>query len=604
MKTTKRKPNPIGHQLVRALTKDQVADVLTAIFDLIDDQKLNALSLNVDKDLATTLSRIVSTKTKDTKRPTLKRIVSDQKYIEEWDELWSAWGEVALEAGEEEGKYIYQEHHWEAPYFAGDTLAEDLDRIAEKMLPRLERIYALGTADANIFVEGIQEIGSCIYDLPEWMGADHEGFCLGPAATRCVLKWEWLVASSKARPSPAFVERILAIEDSSELVDLDGSAMVEFFLALPEKPQRQIHEYLTANRVNAKWQEKLRSARSKWHQIYQAFSESFNPAMFLENCLAALHENWRYGLPLVENLLKKKEYMEAAAVIEQTFSSRLHYRANMSWRPEESLLIDFMRYAYDAPEKEIIKLLKHWIVIAERISQTERVAALKLQRVTYEKPHQWQAVIEVYKELRELPYANMMARLFSQWQAFILGHSVDATEETRKAMSDSWIHWLIETGVDEAKDERWFAQKVHAWLEHLCQNPAEFKKHHLLVYTLTLDLAQESSLKKDYPKLFRFVLGDIYVNRESAPARRAWLEKMQGKKFIPRLMKCWTQNIAMLVPDPARAHQSAYQEHAEWLAVVNELNPTACRAMINKWRVDHKKRKNLWLAIKEQHLPG
>jgi len=116
-------------------------------------------------------------------------------------------------------------------------------------------------------------------------------------------------------------------------------------------------------------------------------------------------------------------------------------------------------------------------------------------------------------------------------------------------------------------------------------------------------LAQKSSLQKQYPKLFAVVLNHGYVDRECAPTRRAWLEKMQGEKFIPRLMQCWKQNVAVLVPDPAHSPKSTYEYHAQWLAVVNELNPAACRTVIDHWKIDHKKRRNLWLAIKKQKLP-
>jgi hypothetical protein len=162
----------------------------------------------------------------------------------------------------------------------------------------------------------------------------------------------------------------------------------------------------------------------------------------------------------------------------------------------------------------------------------------------------------------------------------------------------------METGLDETKNKQWFAQQVENWLEFIYQNPPEFKKQRDLVYTFTQDLAQKSSLPKQYPKLFDLVLNDAYMDRQGAPARRAWLEKMQGEKFIPLLMKCWKQNVAALVPDPARSFKSTYEDHAAWLIVVNELNPKACRAIIDQWKVDHKRRKNLWLAIKAQGLPS
>jgi hypothetical protein len=603
LKTTKPQSVAVGDKLIKALTKDQVAQLLSAIFNLLDEQKLNEMSSTLNEDISTTLSRLLAAKKRKGKPPLPKRIVSDQKYIAEWEKLWSEWDEIAEEAGEEEGKYIYQEHHWEQPYFTGDDLSEDLEQIAEKMLPRLKKIHTLAAADDDVFEQGLQDIEIAIETLPEWLGADSDGFGLGAFATQCVLKWEWLVAGSQKEPAIAFLERLVAIEDGLTLASLDGEAVVKFFMALPKNVKRQIYDYIDANRGYPQWEERLSSAHSKWHQLYHAFSESFSPETYLENCREMLHENGRYGLPLVKNFLKKMEYSEADKVMAETFSSFLRYRTNESWKPEEALLIDFMRYGYQAPENEITQLLKHWKVIAEKLGQAEKAAALKLQIVTYKKPYDWDAVIAVYQEIRTLPFVNVMKKLFNQWQLFIFDHSVQKSEEISKEMKESWIHWLIETGLDEAKNKRWFAQKMETWLEYLYQNPAEFKKQRHLVYTLTQDLAQKSSLQKQYPKLFVHVLNHAYVDHECAPTRRAWLKKMQGEKFIPLLMKCWKQNIAMLVPDPARSSNSFYEDHAAWLEVVNELNPAACRAIIEHWKIDHKKRRNLWLALKAKKLP-
>lgn len=79
--------------------------------------------------------------------------------------------------------------------------------------------------------------------------------------------------------------------------------------------------------------------------------------------------------------------------------------------------------------------------------------------------------------------------------------------------------------------------KTENWLEHLRQNPEAFKKQRSLVYVLTQDLAPGSSLKKDYPKLFGSVLRDASEIREGVALRRAWLAKMEGAAFIPRLIE-------------------------------------------------------------------
>ncbi len=140
------------------------------------------------------------------------------------------------------------------------------------------------------------------------------------------------------------------------------------------------------------------------------------------------------------------------------------------------------------------------------------------------------------------------------------------------------------------------------WLEHLRQNPEAFKKQRSLVCALTQDLASGASLKKDYPELFGFVLREANEIREGVAIRRNWLAKMEGAALIPQRMDCWRQNIARLVPNPAHSAGANYDEHARWLAVVDELNPAACGALIAQWRREHKLRRNLWQALEKHKL--
>ncbi|RLC25309.1 MAG: hypothetical protein DRH21_04190 [Deltaproteobacteria bacterium] len=124
------KSKTIGYRLMEALTKDQIAHMLDAIFDLWGSRKIDDLLHKLNKDVAATLSRLVFSQTASP-----EEIISDEKYREEWEQLWDEWHEIIYEVGDEEGRYAEQEHHWEAPYFDGYSLADDLDKVAEKILP-------------------------------------------------------------------------------------------------------------------------------------------------------------------------------------------------------------------------------------------------------------------------------------------------------------------------------------------------------------------------------------------------------------------------------------------------------------------------------------
>jgi hypothetical protein len=91
-------------------------------------------------------------------------------------------------------------------------------------------------------------------------------------------------------------------------------------------------------------------------------------------------------------------------------------------------------------------------------------------------------------------------------------------------------------------------------------------------------------------------------DRSLKNSRVAWLMNVDGHMFLPSLMECWKKNIGILVPDPSTARKSNYAMHASWMEVVKELNPSVFSDIINRWKIDHARRKNLWVAIKERNL--
>jgi uncharacterized protein (DUF1697 family) len=584
----------IGYRLMEAMTKDQIAHMLDAIFDLWDSRKIDDLLQKLNKDVATTLSRLVFSQTSSP-----ERISSDEKYREEWEQLWGEWEELIYEVGDEEGRYAEQEHHWEEPYFDGYSLAVDLDKVAEKMLPILDKIYRLGIEDDNLFEEELSTIDYHIKEYPEWMSADHEGCYLHHAVTQCVLKWEWLASKS----AMTFVERMIEIEKRLNLIGLDRDTFTDFFDSLSEYDKKQVYEHITSNRTNSIWEERLNSSNSRWHQIYHSFSEIFNPDTYLDTCRALLHENWHYGLPLIDDLLKKNNHSEAEKVYEQTIVSYAGQTSRKDWQPEACLLIFSLMYGYGSADDTVIKLLQDWIQVAGKLNMPSKADSLKLQIVTYQNPYHWDAVAKVFQEINHHPFLSTAAKLIRQWQQFILTIDLGNSFRNDKEPDDCWIRWLMETGLDEGKNEKWFAKKIKTWLESFCRNPStQFQKRQKYICILTRDICDIYALKKRHHNLYRIVSMGTSGYKGSVASRQAWLKKMHADQFIPLIIECWKQNVVKLLPDPSHAHKSVYEEHALWLAVVKEQNPSAYQKVIDKWKIDHKRRKNLWKAIRKSNL--
>ena len=178
--------------------------------------------------------------------------------------------------GDEDGEYVFQEHHWEPPEFDGYALSNELEKISEKLLPILGKIYSLNIEDDEFFQDELKDIESSISGYPEWMGAEYSEFILESCTTICFLKWEWHVACSREQPLKTFLERILALEDDLRIIEFDSTAFVDFFTSLPEDVLKQLYEHIKANKNKSDWEKRLKSSYSKWHKIYNSLSSSIN----------------------------------------------------------------------------------------------------------------------------------------------------------------------------------------------------------------------------------------------------------------------------------------------------------------------------------------
>jgi len=62
-------------------------------------------------------------------------------------------------------------------------------------------------------------------------------------------------------------------------------------------------------------------------------------------------------------------------------------------------------------------------------------------------------------------------------------------------------------------------------------------------------------------------------------------------------MAYWQAHLLNFVPGPEDAHKSDYTAHAQWLAALRELSPLNYETLLEEWRTEHHRRRNLWAAL-------
>jgi hypothetical protein len=588
----------LGARLLRALTDEELAALLDALFEPLDAKGLATLASRVDSGTTAILTGFHDG---DSKKQ--KPIATRAKCEREWESAWERWREVIAELGEEEGRYVDQEHHWEAPYFAGDVFAESLDEVAKNMLPLIDRVPWLWTEEKDLFRDALLEIKEGVDSYPEWMG---EGECdLGPVLTTCFLKWEWCASSTKENGTLELLERIRGTEDALMAISFDNEAFVEFFTSLPRGSQREIHDAMRKLGATAQWQNRLSSSRSKWHRVQNALLAHFDTKGYLEDCMVQLDDEWSYGLPLIEHLVKKHDLASADEVVKKTFASLLsfEYQDDKAWVPEEELILERLGYHSPSPDARIMKLLASATAIARERGNADRAAVLDLQKLMYRDAYRWDDISGAFRKFLVSSIGKPARILLSRWENMMAESSFGPLDGEGIDFDDTWVSWLIEAGIDEAKGRAWFPTKVVQWLALLEGNSKRFKRSRSQIIALAGDLSYVTSIKTSHPRFANLARNEeVQGFKRCASARRAWLKKMGARSIVLPLIACVKGNARSLVPDPEHAHGSRYEEHAQWLRAVKEIDPDAFRKVMDRWRIQHKRRRNLWDALKRAGL--
>ncbi|MCF6290047.1 MAG: hypothetical protein L3J03_03480 [Desulfobacterales bacterium] len=528
---------------------------------------------------------------------------STAKYLEIWHQLWNQWHNLVIEVGDEEGRYAYQDVHWEPPCFDCGSLADDLDEVAEKMLPLLDTIHNTGEEDLEIFAGAIDEIEDNIKSYPEWMcDFDHEEIYVGPVFTRCLLTWEKLHADSAA----SFADRLADLEAGWRCL-LDTKAFIDFLDDFSSEQKQEIYEFITENRGRSFWQERLASPWSGWHHVYHALAKCFNQDTYLKDCGKLLARDWHYGLPVIEDRLMKGDRAGAEEIIKQVFKSYLGRRGQKSWDPEKVLLINRLCYGYGNADTELCSVFDHWLDIAGKEEKHVLKAALAFQLAVYHDPHAWDRIAALVRDFSASPAEQVIRGLCRQWMEYTVTVTLGLGFGRLSNTTPDWLFFLLKTGINQENRE-YFHDRVGNWLHSLGSSlkPREILADNYQVKSyclLTDDILQIAGAAGRYANLRQAVNSLVYGGGKNKKIRHAWLRKFKAEELLDDILSAWQHDIDKFIPAPESAEKSNYDVHALWLAAVHDIDRDFFNRILSNWKTEHKRRRNLWKAVRQKGLP-
>lgn len=596
-----------GDRLFAALTYEEITQLLDVCFTVMPPDLQVRVLQQLQPDTRQTVEQVLDPSQADGGGQSPGGApVSIAKLAQVWSTAWQEWHRIVDAAAQEEGPYMAQEAHWEPPYFDTTIFVEDLETVAATMRPLVRTAFEEAWSPYSGFAEALQEAEEDIAAaMPDWIEI-HDGFYLEEHLTICLLTWEWLMAMDDDQDAFGFAQRIRQWENQFKYVSLQADALVEFFTELSEADQQLVFNGLSAHQETPLWRQSLDNTYDAWHTLYIYFIEQYAPERYLHTLRPTISQQWQNGLPIIEDLLAKHDYSESLAVIEETLAAFLRFTSrDASWDPETSLLFPRVGGGHhgDRYLDSHKTLLGYYRDTAQGLGQTERANALELQLNAFNHCYDWQMMFDAFAAAK-LPKKIRQA-LIQSWRDHIVQQAEPHMWEWGRAKGNDtwWLHWLIESILDTRKGPTWFQNRLAAWLGSLSGKQAASTADFAFLRLLSKDVTEMNGIKHHpYPTFYQAVVSPEYLTASDDTSRQAYLKQYAADDVWDQVMAYWQTHLHDWMPGPETAQQSDYTHHAEWMAALHEVAPSAYETLLAQWRVDHHRRRNLWKAMTEAGL--
>ena len=394
-------------------------------------------------------------------------------------------------------------------------------------------------------------------------------------------------------------------EEQFSLITLDDNTLIDFFTQLSQAQQQRIFAGFTANGETLLWKNTLDNAYSPWHHIYMHTINQYAPERYLVNMRATIPQQWQNGLLVIEDLLAKQDYCQSLTVIQETLDALLRFKkGDNSWTPQTSLLFTVLSgFSYSNQSWEDEKtLLRYYQQTAQGLGEFQLVKALSIQEIALENSHDWSTMFEAFRSADICE--DTRQALFQSWRNYILRrakpHSYYSGLFTGvETVENWWLHWLIDSIADPCLGKTWFQKQITQWLTNLSSDKAQLD----LLRLLSKDLIEIDASAQYYTsRFYQVVIRPQELSVADDASRRMYLQQYAPDDLWKRVISYWREHLHNFIPQPSLAQKSNYTQHVQWMAALKELNSHTYEILLKQWRVDHKRRSNLWKAMNEAGL--
>ena len=570
----------IGQKLIDGLTREEQAELLGRLLGTVRGKARQNLLESLEPEVAAMIEDSSAAGTGS--RPEAS---SNARFAEKFDSVMEEWSDAIWELQDVEGDYICQERQWEPPDLDACKFAEDIDKCAVKTLTMLPRAGKLGLGGESLFFDLCAEIEDSLQNLPEYIYTE-EGISFPENATLCVLTWLDLHSAGEGE----FVRRLRKFIRRVEHVELHGRTIEQFLLAGWNGERKQeLHRIIQSLAAeDPEFAEDVKNPHSFWYTVRHTLAGEFSPAEALRLAKASLEADWSKGLVLIEAARAEGLPEKVLDYCARTIGSYWMAYTRQPFAVHSTMMLE-RRYSRE-PEPGIRRVLKIWRATAKKRGERATEELISIQLVFYTQPHDWDTVRDVLQraEAVETP------PLFQAWKSHILSYYRWAKLDCPGTAGKGWMAELIDAGFSGNYEK--FNQDTIAWLRERLTNAGEPDGIGPPQLKLLADLREIDTSWEKYP-----ILGGILRENHrfpDEPSRLSWLKQADIRALSSAGEEFVRHNLARLVPSPA-AMSSNYERAALWLAAAREIDPRTADGILNDWKTEHKRRRNLWRDLRQ-----
>jgi hypothetical protein len=256
---------------------------------------------------------------------------------------------------------------------------------------------------------------------------------------------------------------------------------------------------------------------------------------------------------------------------------------------------------YDGNPENINTLLRYYKQTVQGLNQTERANALAIQQIGIEQWFNWSKMFAAFIEISVA--ASTRQALFTSWRDYIIRRSQPYSRNqyrTLQTVDSWWLSWLIESVEDRNKGVSWFQAQITQWIDNLPKDRTQLGDSYGLLRLLTKDLTEiYHQGESGYPQFDRVVIRPKEFSTQSDESRREYLKASAPDNLFDLVMNYWKVNLHQFMPKPESVQNGEYSTHAQWMVALKELSPQDYETLLAQWKVVHKRRINLWKAMRQ-----